>query len=185
MTEAEFIFELKQGNHAAYLLLLEKHKLQVVNTCFKFLLVKEDAEDIAQEVFIEVFESIAKFRNDAKLSTWIYRIAVTKSLDELKKRKRKKRISSLGKLIGLEEISSELSGGIPADAQLESREQLKIIQNALDTLPENQRVAYSLSKIDGYSNADIADVMNTSISSVESLIKRAKKKMIEQLNIKS
>ena len=63
----------------------------------------QDAEDISQEVFVEVFQSLPNFRGDAQLSTWIYRIAVTKCLDELKKRKRK-RVSSFGRLLHIDDM---------------------------------------------------------------------------------
>lgn len=181
MQEHEFIDFLKSGSDAAFQQLLKDYKVRVINTCYKFLLSIEDAEDIAQEVFIEVYQSIREFKGEASLSTWIYRIAVTKSLDEIKKRKRKKRITSIGKLIGLENIAEILEGSALADSNIKQKEEEKQILSALNKLPNNQRVAYTLSKVDGFSNAEISIIMNTSMSSVESLIKRAKKKMIEQL----
>lgn len=184
MTEKEFIESLKKREPKAFQILVKDYSLQVINTCFKFLLVKEDAEDLAQEVFLEVYQSIGTFRNESKLSTWIYRIAVTKCIDEIKRRKRKKRISSLGKIIGIDEIHNEIISGYSADKKLDDKDRLKIIQQALDKLPTNQRIAYSLSKIEGYSNADIADVMGLSLFSVEALIKRGKQKLIQELKFK-
>jgi len=145
------------------------------------LLDREDAEDISQEVFIEIFQSIKSFRGDSKLSTWIYRIAVTKSLDELKKRNRKKRITSLGKLLHLEDVANWISGGNMPDKALKEKENMKEIMTALNSLPENQRVAFTLSKIDGFTNKEIAEIMNTSTIAVETLISRAKKKVIVEL----
>ncbi len=91
MEESEFIISLKAGNKEAFATLVREFKSQVLNICYRFLLNKEDAEDISQEVFIEIYHSLPKFRGEAKLSTWIYRIAVSKSLEELKKRNRKKK----------------------------------------------------------------------------------------------
>lgn len=184
MTEKEFIEALKKKEPKAFQILVKDYSLQVINTCFKFLLVKEDAEDLAQEVFLEVYQSIGSFRNESKLSTWIYRIAVTKSIDELKKRKRKKRISSLGRIIGIDELPNEIISGYSADKNIDDKDRLRIIQNALDKLPINQRIAYSLSKIEGYSNSDIAEIMGLSLFSVEALIKRGKQKLIEELKHK-
>ncbi|MFV8354456.1 RNA polymerase sigma factor [Flavobacterium sp. XS2P14] len=85
--------KLQLNNKDAFDELVILYRIRVINTCYRFLLNKDDAEDVSQEVFIEVFQSIQSFRGDSKLSTWIFRIAVTKSLDEIKKRNRKKRIS--------------------------------------------------------------------------------------------
>ena len=175
--ELAFIQQLKQGNTNAYHLLLNQYSKRVINTCYKFLLNQEDAEDIAQEVFVEVFQSIQHFRGEAKLSTWIYRIAVTKSLDEIKKRKRKKRLSDLGKTLHVEDVANWLAGGKPSDKDLHEKELFSEINAALNKLPDSQRIAYTLSKIDGYSNPEIAEIMGTTILSVESLIYRAKKKI--------
>ena len=89
MNEVLLIKEIQAGNKAAFSELVSAYRNKVLNTCNRFLIDKQDAEDASQEVFIEVFRSIHSFRSESKLSTWIYRIAVTKSLDALKKRKRK------------------------------------------------------------------------------------------------
>ena len=156
---------------------------RVINTCYRFLLNKEDAEDVSQDVFVEVFQSMHSFRGDSKLSSWIYRIAVTKSLDEIKKRNRKKRISSLGRILHLDEVANWLVGGSMPDKSIHEEEKMKEVMQALNTLPENQRVAFTLSKMEGYSNAEIAEIMNTSTIAVESLVSRAKKRMITELSL--
>jgi RNA polymerase sigma-70 factor (ECF subfamily) len=168
----------KKGAFAA---LLNRHHLKVLNTCFKFLLNKEDAEDVTQEVFIEVFQSINKFRGDAQVSTWIYRIAISKCLDEIKKRNRKKRISSIGKILGLEFAQDKKSNIAEPDITLEQKQHFELLQIALDKLPDTQRIAFTLSKIDGYSNEEIATIMETTIIAVESLVYRGRKKVKEGL----
>jgi RNA polymerase sigma-70 factor, ECF subfamily len=183
MDDADLVQKLKAGDKSAFNELLKLFSGRVMNTCYRFLLDKEDAEDISQEVFIEVFQSIKSFHGDAKLSTWIYRIAVTKSLDEIKKRKRKKRITSLGKILHIDEVAHWIAGGIKPDKSLQEKEKMKEVMQALDSLPENQRAAFTLSKIEGYSNAEIAEIMNTTTVAVESLIYRAKKKVSAELEI--
>ena len=86
MEEVDLISKLKNYDKSAFDVLINLYSKKVINTCYRFLLDKQDAEDLAQDVFVEVFQSIQSFRGDAKLSTWIYRIAVTKCLDEIKKR---------------------------------------------------------------------------------------------------
>jgi len=179
--EAELIIKIKAGDMSAFNALVQLYQKMVINTCYRFLLNQEDAEDTAQEVFIEVYQSINSFRQDARLSTWIYRIAVTKSLDEIKKRNRKKRITSVGKILGIESIVHWIAGGESPDKHIYQTEKLNEIMQALNTLPDSQRVAFTLSKIDGYTNAEIAEIMNTTLLAVESLVSRAKKKVSAEL----
>jgi len=161
MEEAEFLQRLKAGHDVAFHELVMQYRNRVINTCYRFLLDRKDAEDVSQEVFVEVFQSIRSSRGTSKLSTWIYRIAVTKSLDEIKKRKRKKRISSIGKMLHLDEVAEWISGGAMPDKHINESENMTEIYRALNTLPDSQRVAFTLSKIDGYCNAEIAEIMKT------------------------
>ena len=179
--QEKLIEKLKANDRAAFNELITLYKNNVINTCHRFLLNEQDAEDISQEVFIEIYQSIATFRGDAKLSTWIYRITITKCLDEIKKRNRKKRISSIGKLLHLDTISNWIAGGTMPDKILHEDERLKEVGIVLNSLPENQRIAFTLSKIDGFSNTEIAEIMNTTTIAVESLIYRAKKKTTQKL----
>ncbi|MFM2191399.1 MAG: hypothetical protein RLZZ118_356 [Bacteroidota bacterium] len=181
MLESELIAGLQIKSRDAFDFLMKQYSLQVINTCYKFILNKEDAEDIAQDVFVEVYLSIHSFRGDAKLSTWIYRIAVTKCLDEIKKRNRKKHIITFAKKIHLSEVANWLIGADNPEHNLHAKDKRNEIFVLLNTLPDNQRVAYTLRKIEGYSNIEIAEIMNISISSVESLNFRAKQKISSPL----
>ena len=181
MENVNLLLQLRAGNQAAYNELVLLYSNKVMNTCYRFLLDKVDAEDVSQEVFIEVFQSIHSFRGDSKLSTWIYQIAVSKSLDEIKKRKRKKRFASIGHILHLDEVANWLSGGIMPDHSIREKEKMTEIMQALNHLPDNQRIAFTLSKIEGYSNAEIAEIMNTTLMAIESLVSRAKKKVCVEL----
>jgi RNA polymerase sigma-70 factor (ECF subfamily) len=180
--ETEFLIRLKSGNDLAFAELVSVYKKIVLNICYRFLLNREDAEDVSQEVFVEVYHSIKNFREDSKLSTWIYRIAVSKSLDELKKQSRKKRITSLGKTLGIEKIALWMAGTDQPDKSFEDREDLDQIIKALNRLHESQRIALTLSKIEGYTNTEIAEIMQTTLTAVDSLIYRAKQNLKIFLN---
>lgn len=135
----------------------------------------EDAEDVTQEVFVQVFESVNQFKGDSKFSTWLYRIAVTKSLDHLRKKKRKKRFAFIQSLFGVneEEVNHTPDFHHPG-VQMENREHASALFQAIGKLPDNQKAAFTLHKIEGLSYQEIAEALDTSVSSVESLMHRAK-----------
>jgi RNA polymerase sigma-70 factor (ECF subfamily) len=184
MTEAEIIQKLQQGNEQAFKQLVEKYQKLVVNTCFGMVHNTEDAEDIAQDVFIEVFRSIQNFRADSKISTWLYRIAVNRSLNFIRDNKRKKWFLSIeefvkGKTTQINEIQN--SKNETPLSELENNQRARILHDAIDSLPENQKTAFTLNKYEDLSYKEISEVMNLSVSSVESLIHRAKIKLQEKL----
>jgi RNA polymerase sigma-70 factor (ECF subfamily) len=157
---------------------------KVRHTCFRFVNHPEDADDLAQEVFIQVYESMHRFRGQAKLSTWIYRIAVNKSLDFLRRKKRKKRFAQLTSLFGLVDEARDIQvpDGKDPHQELQTEERRQVLNRALDKLPENQRTAIILSKYEGFSTKEIASIMDTSITAVEGLVHRAKKNLQKSLH---
>ncbi|MGD9994576.1 MAG: RNA polymerase sigma factor [Salinivirgaceae bacterium] len=181
--DSEFIQKLKNGDEPAFRTLVEKHKDNVVNTCFGFVNNYHDADDLAQDVFVEVFRSIDSFKEDSKLSTWIYRIAVNKSLDFIRKTKRKKRWSELFRFdTGNDEsIDNWVPHNQTPDIELEQKERIEILKLAIDNLPPNQKAAFTLQKYEDLSYQEIAEVLNTSLSSVESLMHRAKQNLKKSL----
>ncbi len=183
MEDLEIINKLKNGDNETFRLVVEKYQRLVLNCSFKFLRNKESAEDITQEVFLEVFESISSFRADSKLSTWIYRIAVTKSINHLKSLKRKKRFAFLVSLFGDDEVAKQISddGSLNPEKELENLDRAKILKWAIEKLPENQRIAFSLSKYKEMSYEEISLVLGTTVPSVESLIHRAKTNLKKSL----
>lgn len=184
MSETEVINLLKAGDREAFNELLKNSGSRVFNTALGILQNNEDAEDITQEVFVEVFQSITNFKGDAKLTTWIYRITVTKSLEFLKKKNRKKRFGFMTPLFSDERVEPimEVPDFYHPGVQLENKERSKILFAAINSLPENQKTAFVLQKIENLSYAEIADVMRVSLSSVESLMFRAKQNLQKLLS---
>ena len=183
MEDIELVNLLKKGDQETFRLVVERYQRFILNACFKFVNNKETAEDLTQEVFLEVFRSIGLFRADSKLSTWIYRIAISKSLDYMKAQKRKKRFAALKSIFGEDDISEQIpsSEDYNPGKQLENKDRVKILSLALETLPENQRIAFTLSKYDEISYKEIAEILGVSLSSVESLIHRAKANLKKKL----
>jgi RNA polymerase sigma-70 factor (ECF subfamily) len=161
----------------------EQFKNKVFNTVISYLRNAEDAEEVTQDVFIEIYRSLPSFEGKSSLSTWIYRISINKSLDFIKSRNRKKRFAFLTNLF-------DESGNVKHDApdfyhpgvQLEHKEKSAVLFKALGSIPEKQKTAFILSKIEGLSYAEIAEVMETSNSSVESLLFRAKQSLQKELS---
>ncbi|MGX1929740.1 RNA polymerase sigma factor [Flagellimonas sp. 2504JD4-2] len=186
MEDKQFLADLKNHKQSAYSRLLDEYQTKVFNTCISFVPNKEDAEDIAQEVFVEVYNSIHKFKGNSKLSTWIYRVSVNKSLEFIRKKSAKKRFGFMQSITG---------GDVPMDKtsyftefnhpgiQLENKEQSEMLFNAINKLPEGQKVVFTLHKIDGLSYKEVSEITEKSVSSVESLMFRAKKNLRDILTV--
>lgn len=184
LEEERFIEELRAGKQTAYSQLLDDYQQKVFSTCISFVPNKEDAEDIAQEVFLEVFKSVANFKGDSKLSTWIYRIATNKSLEFIRKKNTKKRFAFMQTIMGNEIPIDKTSYFTEFDHPgilLENKEKSATIFKAIHTLPESQKVIFTLAKIDGKSYQEIVEITGKSLSSVESILFRAKKGLQEKL----
>jgi len=183
MEERDLVEKIRNGDASAFRNLVDKYQVMLLNVSYRFVNNREDAEDITQEVFIEVHRSIEGFREDSKLSTWLYRITVSKSLDFLRKKTRKKRFGIMKYLSGEDDSDEQITAANMADPakELENQDRIRVLTNAISTLPENQKVAFTLSKIDELSYKEIAEVLGSTISSVESLIHRAKVNLRKKL----
>ena len=154
----------------------------VYNTVLGIVQSPEDAEDVSQEVFVQVYESVHGFKGDSKLSTWIYRIAVTKSLDHLRRKKRKKRFAFVQSLFGKnDELINDPPEFFHPGIAAENKENASMLFKAIAALPENQNAAFVLNKVEGLSYQQIADVMNLTESAVDSLLHRAKSNLKKKL----
>jgi RNA polymerase sigma factor (sigma-70 family) len=183
MTEQELLNQLQNGNESAFKTLVETHQKRVFNTVLAIVQSFEEAEDISQDVFIEVYQSIHKFRGESKISTWLYRIATTKSLEIIRKKKTQKRFAFFTNLFNddNEVIHSPVEFEHPG-ILLENKERSKQLFKAINQLPDNQKVAYTLCNIEGLSYQEITEVMEMSLSSVESLLFRAKANLKKSLH---
>jgi RNA polymerase sigma factor (sigma-70 family) len=156
--------------------IVDTHKTRVFNTAISFLQNREDAEDLTQEVFIEVYHSLKKFKGESSISTWIYRITVNKSLDYLRKKNRKKRFGFMTSLLNKEtgEINVDAGHFDHPGILLERKENARMLFEAIEQLSENQKTAFILFHVEELSQKEIGEVMSLSSKAVESLIQRAK-----------
>jgi len=182
LNENELITLLKKKDRKAFKEIVERCQNMVYNTAIGLLQNAEDAEDTAQEVFMQVYESISSFKGESKFSTWIYRITVSKSLDHLRKKKRKKRFAFIQRLYGKDEgLMIDPPDFFHPGVKIENKENAAILFKAIDQLPSNQKIAFILNKIENLSYKEISEVMKSSESSVDSLLQRAKKNLQKNL----
>ncbi|MCX6245646.1 MAG: RNA polymerase sigma factor [Bacteroidetes bacterium] len=182
MTEPELIDGLIRQDKGAIQHLVNNYQKNVIKTAYYFVDNMEDAEDLSQEVFLEIIKSIGGYKRKASLNTWVYRITVNKSLDHLRRQRRSmtQRMGSLFKdpSEGTNRNDNKLAA---IDTRNDDHEKRLILDSAVNSLPENQRIAFILNKYDELSYKEIAEIMNLSLSSVESLIHRAKLNLQKKL----
>jgi RNA polymerase sigma-70 factor (ECF subfamily) len=184
LEENNLINRLRKGDNAAFKIIVNDFQQKVIATCYGYTGDYEAAVDLAQDVFVEIYKSISKFREEAKLSTWIYRIATNKSLNWVRDNKKHKAVKSIERFfIGEKERNLEIEDKQSRDGYarlITSYEGIKI-QKAIDKLPDNQKIAFVLNKVDDLSYKQVAEIMDISLSAVESLIHRARKKLQKEL----
>ena len=182
MNETELISLLKKKDREAFKIIVESWQDLVYNTAIGLLQNAEDAEDIAQEVFMQVFESITSFKGESKLSTWIYRITVSKCLDHIRKKKRKKRFAFVQSLYGKNDgMMIEPPDFFHPGIKAENKENAAILFHAIEQLPENQKTAFILNKMENLSYREISDIMKLTEAAVDALLQRAKNNLKKTL----
>ncbi len=184
MQERELVKKIKAGDIQAFKQLFENHQSEVLNLCLKLVGNRTEAEDVCQEVFLKVYQSIDSFEHKAKISTWIYRIAVNLCLNFNRKKKQMRFLRLDDKetenFSGIFELLMNPAGEQP-DFSLEQKEKEKIVWDAVNALPESQRMVLILQRYEGLSCEDIALVLESSVSSVQSKIFRAKENLSKKL----
>ncbi len=162
----------------------QTHKVLVYNVAMNYLQNVEDAEEVTQDVFVKVYQSLDSFKEESHIKTWIYRITINQSLDFIKKKNSKKRFFVFGRKTDNDYEYNNSSNFEHPGIVLENQENAKILFEAINTLPENQKTAFILAKVDGLSNPEVAEIMEMSISAIESLVFRAKNSLKEKLSNK-
>lgn len=176
MENLQLIQKIAQGSEAALREIYEMFANIVFNTALSYLRDRAEAEEITQDVFLEVYQSAKTFEGKSSVRTWIYRITVNKCLDKLRYQKRKKRFALVKSLFKPDttEIQHDAEDFEHPGITLERQEYAKILFKALERLPSQQRTAYILSFIEELPRKEVAEVMQLSVKAVESLLQRAK-----------
>jgi RNA polymerase sigma-70 factor (ECF subfamily) len=183
LSNEDLMARIAEGDQEAFEILLDRHQNSILNLIYRFIGDRTQAKDLAQEVFIRVWQAAKTYKPEAKFTTWLYRITANLCLNELKSSRRRKLFQFLqfgeDQENTIEEVLVDASPS-PEDLLL-SREQSRRISDALQSLPANQRMALVLKRYDDLSYQEIAKVIGCSVSAVESLLVRAKRSLQEKL----
>jgi RNA polymerase sigma factor (sigma-70 family) len=184
MTDTDLLSQLKNRDENTCRSFIDQYKERVFRLCLSFVNNREDAEELTQDVFLEALNRIDTFRQDSQIQTWLYRIAINKSLNLIRSRKKHTLLEILGMSPAVEkEIHDRglLLSQENAETGRITEENNRILFHAISSLKEDQRIAFTLNKVDGFSYAEVAEIMKISIAKTESLIHRAKNNLREKL----
>jgi RNA polymerase sigma-70 factor (ECF subfamily) len=184
----DLMARVAEGDRCAFEALVERHQGAVLNLIHRFVGDRQKAEDLAQEVFIRVWQAAGRYKPVAKFDTWIYRITANLCVNELKSVRRRKLFffSSLrARGENPEENYFEQHAKWPQSPEelLITAETKRQVSSALHSLPVNQRLAVILKRYDDLSYEEIAQILGCTVSAVDSLLVRAKRNLQKKLKI--
>jgi RNA polymerase sigma factor (sigma-70 family) len=161
---------IRRGNHHAFEALVARYQSRLLAFCRHMLASREDAEDVLQEVFAAAFNAMLADEREINVRPWLYRIARNRSLNHLRRTQ----------AVGMDSMDVHLSeGGLTTADKVHRREEFRLLIADVQDLPETQRTALLLREIDALSYDQIADVMETTVPSVKSLLVRARVSLAE------
>tara|TARA_B110000967_G_scaffold173004_1_gene184372 strand:- start:278 stop:838 length:561 start_codon:yes stop_codon:yes gene_type:complete len=177
-SEIKLIAALNRGEERAYIEVLNLHKQQITKTVIGMLGAVVEAQDVSQEVFVRFFKNVHNFKGEAKISTYLTRIAINLSLNELEKRKRKWKVFSSG------DFTEDKLKNAFTDDHTELDEQLVLLRRAILMLDNKYKEVVVLRAVQGFSFKEIAEVLALPIGTVLTRFSRAQRKLTELLIIK-
>ena len=173
--------QVKEGDADAFQSLVEMHQSAVVGTVAKMLGGASDAEDIAQQVFVRVWKSAPRYKPAAKFTTWLFTITRNLVFNEMRRRKRRQEVSMEAKEEEQHKELAEDGGARPDEATLHD-ELLAKVEQAIQALPEKQRMAVILRRYEEMPYEDIGKILKLSLPAVKSLLFRARAQLKELLS---
>jgi RNA polymerase sigma-70 factor (ECF subfamily) len=173
-TDLELLALTAADDQDAFALLVHRHQAKVFNLAFRFSRDRQDAEELAQEIFFKVWKYARTFRGQAAFSTWLYRLAVNTCLNH---RRKNRNVPEPLPLPG-----DLAAAGDAAGAEIVGRERQNLLDRALNALPARQKMAVVLALFEGKSYEETAAAMGTSLPAVETLLFRARRGLGQALS---
>lgn len=165
-----YVNKVKAGDFRAFSEIVSRYKNKIFNIVFRVVENREDAEDLTQEVFIKVFKSIDKFREQAEFSTWLYRVAYNTTISEVRKRKLN--------FVSLDNTQNvDVSEPMENSETLDKEKQIELLNQALKTIMPDDAFMVSLFYMENKSMNEIADIFDISLSNVKVKLYRIRKKL--------
>ena len=188
-SDEELVRRFGSGDRSAFSELVRRYQSRVYSLCFRWLRDPAKAEEVAQDVFIALYKSLADFRGESKLSTWIFRVATNPCKNRLVygSRRREDRHESIDAPVGGDEDGPVKQYAIDApgpDASINRAEASKLLQAALDALDEDQREIVLLRDVDDLSYEEIAELLQLPKGTVKSRLHRARAELARRLSRK-
>ena len=181
MDDLLLIEQFKSGRQSAFDSLMKRYHPVVLNTCFRILQDEQNARDAAQDIFIKVYRALSDWQPHATLKTWMYRITVNHCLNVLRSQKRRRFLVSLNQLLTGNQEPTIIDGESHPDHALQNMELSNAVFKALDGLKPEYKTVIVLHRMEGLSYKEIAEIMNTSVASVESRMHRARARLADIL----
>lgn len=181
MDEAVYIRLLQQQDEGAFRQLVETWQDHIFNTALGIVQDETDADDITQEVLVKAWRALPKFRGEAKLSTWLYRITVRQSVSWLRQKRRRNGWQWLTDFFTRVDPPEDAIDFVHPGVALERKQDAAALFKAIRNLPEQQQIAYTLMRIEGLSMQEIGEVLELQVGAVESLLQRARQNLKKQL----
>jgi RNA polymerase sigma factor (sigma-70 family) len=172
LCDQHYINQIMQGDTNVFRVLVDRYKGMIFTLALKMIKNREEAEEVSQDTFIKVYNSLNKFKGDSKFSTWIYKIAYNTCLDRLKKNKKEE------STISIDEFSDYLVKTVDnALSALEEQERKQTIQNCINLLPSEESFLLTLYYFDDQNLDEIAKIMDTNSNNVKVKLFRSRKKL--------
>jgi RNA polymerase sigma factor (sigma-70 family) len=163
-------FQDEKTRNEAFNLLLKKYQQKIYWHIRRMVIDHDDADDIAQDVFVKVWKNLPGFRADAQLYTWMYRIATNECITFLNKKKAKNNVS-------LDDVDSTLGDTLAASSYFDGDKAQRKLQEAILTLPDKQRLVFNMKYYEDMKYEEISDVVGTSVGALKASFHLAVKKI--------
>jgi RNA polymerase sigma-70 factor (ECF subfamily) len=172
--ELVYLFKSNQDREKVFTLIVKKYQEKLYWQIRRIVITHEDADDVLQNVFIKAWNALQNFREDARLYTWLYRIAVNESLSHLEQQKRKSSIS-------FDLVSDTMENKLVAEKGFDEQKAMWKLQLAIQQLPEKQRIVFNLRYFEAMTYEDMSQILETSVGALKASYHHAVKKIEEYI----